>query len=157
MTTTYANRTCTSCGVRKPQPNMYQRETYVETAKSQTGISGATMFGVFSGDKKSGTQFRNWLFNNGQRTHKRKKKVWLCGVCAGVERPAKKVAVTAPKMPKSTANEDSETFVSADSKSKPNWLLIGFIVLMIAAAIDDCTGKSDNSKKQPTTNAQNSP
>lgn len=95
---TYTNRTCCKCGIRKPQPQMYQREIYVETGKSKTGISGATLFGAFvAGDKKSGTQFRNWMFNNGQRTYKRKKQVWMCGVCAGVQRPAKKVAVEAPQ------------------------------------------------------------
>lgn len=92
---TYTNRTCCKCGIRKPQPQMHQREIYVETAKSQAGISGATMVGVFSGDKKSGNQFRSWLFNSGQRTYKRKKQVWMCGVCAGVQKPAKKVAVQA--------------------------------------------------------------
>jgi hypothetical protein len=62
---------------------MYQKEVYVETGKSKTGISGATLFGTFAGDKKSGSQVRNWLFNNGQRTYKRKKVVWLCGSCSG--------------------------------------------------------------------------
>jgi hypothetical protein len=80
---TYANKTCTNCGIRKPQPEMYQKEVYVETGKSKTGISGATLFGTFAGDKKSGTQVRNWLFNSGQRTYKRKKVVWLCGSCSG--------------------------------------------------------------------------
>jgi hypothetical protein len=80
---TYANKTCTNCGIRKPQPEMYQKEVYVETGKSKTGISGATLFGTFAGDKKSGSQVRNWLFNNGQRTYKRKKVVWLCGSCSG--------------------------------------------------------------------------
>ena len=159
---TYANRICSHCGIRKPQPQMYQREVYAETGKSQTGISGATLFGTFvAGDKKSGAQFRNWLFNNGQRTYKRKKKVWLCGVCAGVERPVKQVAVTAPKRPEkwidtNPTKNNVEPVVSDAPKKKRNWWLIGFFVLMIAAAIDDYTGKS-NKSQQPTTNTQTSP
>ena len=80
---TYANKTCVNCGIRKPQPEMYQKEVYTETGKSKTGISGATLVGTFFGDKKSGTQVRNWMFNSGQRTYKRKKVVWLCGSCSG--------------------------------------------------------------------------
>lgn len=163
---TYANRICSTCGIRKPQPQMYQKEVYVETGKSQTGISGATLVGVFLGeDKKSGTQFRNWLFNNGQRTYKRKKKVWLCGICSGNERPVKQVAETAPKrqekqidtVPVQVAKEVPEPAVSSAPKSKWNWWIIGFLVLMLAAAIDDCTGKSKKSQKQATTTSQSSP
>lgn len=159
---TYANRTCSKCGVRKPQPNMYQREVYVETAKSQSGISGATMFGVFAGDKKSGNQFRSWLFNSGQRTYKRKKTVWLCGVCAGVERPAKQVAVTASKRPEkwtdTTNKGTSEPTVSAaptGKKSVLKWWLISLLVLSFMGSM-----VNDNNKKkaaQQTTTSQTSP
>lgn len=158
---TYANRTCSHCGIRKPQPNMYQREIYVETAKSQTGISGATMVGLFAGNKRSGSQFRNWLFNNGQRTYKRKKNVWLCGVCAGVERPAKRVAEPAPKKQVSEptkATPSPAVFAAPEAKtSKWKWWVIGFVLLMVAAAIDESNGKSKKSQKQPTTNSQTSP
>jgi len=132
---TYANRTCAQCGIRKPQPQMYRSETYVENAKSQTGISSATMVGVFSGDKKSGSQFRNWLFNSGQRTYKRKKTVWLCGICSG-----------------------QEIDPVARKKSRRRWkFFIGFFVLaMISNAI---IGEDNNPKKssQQSIKTQSSP
>jgi hypothetical protein len=79
---TYATRSCNQCGVRKPQPEMKQTEMYVKTGKSKTGISAATVVGIFAGNKKSGNSFRSWLFNSGQRSYTRKKTVWLCNSCA---------------------------------------------------------------------------
>lgn len=137
---TYTNRTCCKCGIRKPQPQMYQREIYVETGKSQTGISGATLFGVFvAGDKKSGAQFRNWMFNNGQRTYKRKKQVWMCGVCAGVQRPAKKVAVETPQ----SAAESTPSKKGMSTGAKWFWSIV---VLLALVGIF-----GDDTKKNPTT------
>lgn len=78
---TYTKRACHSCGIRKIQPEMHQKEMYVETGKSKAGVSGATFFGSASGDKKSQRAVNNWLFNSGQRTYLRKRKVWLCGSC----------------------------------------------------------------------------
>lgn len=77
----YTNRTCHVCGIRKPQPQMFNKEIYTEVAKSKTGVSGATFVGSMLGDKKSSKSINSWLFNSGQRTYKRKKKVWLCGNC----------------------------------------------------------------------------
>ena len=136
---TYTNRTCCKCGVRKPQPQMYQREIYVETAKSQAGISGATMFGVFAGDKKSGNQFRSWLFNSGQRTYKRKKQVWMCGVCAGVQKPAKKVAVEATKV----AGSSDAPKQGMSTGKKWFW---GIVILCFLGAVF-----GDHDKKKSTT------
>ena len=78
----YATRTCTRCGVRKPQPEMVQKEVYVETGKSKAGVSGATWAGMMMGDKKSENSINRWLFNTNQRTYKRKKQLWLCKPCA---------------------------------------------------------------------------
>lgn len=78
---TYTNRTCHECGIRKPQPQMVSKEIYVETGKSKTGVSGATFVGSMLGDKKSSNSIGSWLFNSGQRTYKRKRKVWLCSGC----------------------------------------------------------------------------
>lgn len=137
---TYTNRTCCKCGIRKPQPQMYQREIYIETAKSQAGISGATMFGVFAGDKKSGNQFRSWLFNSGQRTYKRKKQVWMCGVCAGVQKPAKKVAVEAKEV--AGSSDAPKQGMSTGKK----WFWSIFVILLLIGAIQD-----NNNKKKSTT------
>jgi len=94
--TKYAIRTCHSCGVRKPQPEMFRDETYVETGKSVAGVSKSTWFGVLLGDSKSVNSINRWIFNTNQRTYKRKKQVWVCGECSGrahfghsMSRPAK--------------------------------------------------------------------
>lgn len=80
--TRYTNRTCTQCGIRKPQPEMVQKETYVETGRSKSGVSKATWLGMALGDKKSANSVNRWLFNTNQRTYQRKKLVWLCSSCA---------------------------------------------------------------------------
>jgi hypothetical protein len=79
----YAKRTCSQCGIRKPQPDMYQQEVYTETGKSKAGVSGATWAGLLLGDTKSVNSINRWLFNTNQRTYKRKKLVWLCARCSG--------------------------------------------------------------------------
>lgn len=79
---TYTNRTCHSCGIRKPQPQMNQSIIYDEVGKSTTGVSAATWIGLGLGDKKSTRSVGSWLFNSGQRTYKRKKTVWLCDSCS---------------------------------------------------------------------------
>lgn len=79
----YAVRTCNKCGIRKPQPEMVQKELYVEVAKSQPGISLSTIIGREFNDKKSTKAYDKWFHNTSQRTYKRKKKVWLCKSCSG--------------------------------------------------------------------------
>jgi hypothetical protein len=83
---TYTNRTCHKCGIRKPQPEMHQIETYVETGKSKSGVSGATFIGTVLGDQKSANSVNRWLFNTNQRTYKRKRTAWSCGPCAKKEK-----------------------------------------------------------------------
>lgn len=77
----YTNRTCSDCGIRKPQPQMYQYETCVQVGKSKAGVSTSTIVGTFLGDKKSENAVNRWLFNTNQRNYKRKKTVWLCDSC----------------------------------------------------------------------------
>jgi hypothetical protein len=80
----YAIKTCSECGIRKPQPEMYREEVYSETGKSKGGISGATWVGsLIFNNKKSDRAISTWLFNSGQRTYRRKKTVWLCARCSG--------------------------------------------------------------------------
>ena len=158
---TYANRICTTCGVRKPQPQMYQKEVYVETGKSQTGISGATLAGVFlAGDKKSGKQFRDWMFNNNQRTYKRKKMVWLCGICSGNERPVQPVVVEAPRVVVPIAPSEPDTGATVTPKqgmsTGAKWFW-GIMLLALIGSIVDDNDKKKTTKNSPAAVTQSSP
>lgn len=152
---TYTSRTCCKCGIRKPQPQMYQRAVYVETAKSQSGISGATVFGVFAGDKKSGNQFRSWLFNSGQRTYKRKKQVWMCGVCAGVRGAVKQVAVEATK---ATGRPDTGSTVPQKQgmSTGAKWFW-GIMLLALVANVFNENDKKKSTTSPPAAVTQTSP
>lgn len=77
----YTKRTCNNCGIRKPQPQMYQREVTVKTGKSRQGLSKRTLMGALLGDNKSNNSLHSWVFNTNQRTYSRNKKVWLCDHC----------------------------------------------------------------------------
>lgn len=155
---TYANRICTNCGIRKPQPQMYQKEIYVETAKSQTGISGATLAGVFlAGDKKSGKQFRDWMFNNGQRTYKRKKNVWLCGICSGHEKAPKPVVVEAPKVVVPSERDTDATVVPKQGMSTRAKWFWGIMFLALIGSIVDDSDKKKTTTNSPAAVAQSSP
>ena len=79
----YANRTCHGCGIRKPQPEMYQKEIYVESGRSRAGVSKGTVLASVLGDKKAERQVYNSIWNTNQRTYQRKKNVWVCGSCRG--------------------------------------------------------------------------
>jgi hypothetical protein len=79
----YTKRTCAQCGIRKPQPEMFRKETYVETGNSRQGVSGRTFLGAMLDDSKSKKAVDSWLLNSNQRTYSRKKIVWLCGTCNG--------------------------------------------------------------------------
>lgn len=79
----YANRTCYKCGIRKPQPQMYQDVIYNEVGKSKASLSTATFVGSMLGDKASGRALNRWFWNSNQRTYKRKRTVWVCGSCSG--------------------------------------------------------------------------
>ena len=81
--TKYANRTCSNCGIRKPQPEMYRETTYVETGRSRPGVSKRTGIGFLLGEQKSTNSVVRWMFNTNQRTYQRKREVWLCGGCSG--------------------------------------------------------------------------
>lgn len=90
----YTNRTCHTCGARKPQPDMLRREIEVETGKSRATISTATWFGVAAGDKASVRAVKRAGFNNGERTYTRKKIIWVCRNCRA---PATDYNPPAPK------------------------------------------------------------
>ena len=154
---TYANRICTNCGIRKPQPQMYQKEIYVETGKSQTGVSAATWVGVFSGDKKSGNQFRSWLFNSGQRTYKRKKMVWLCGICSGHEKASNPVVVESPKVVVPSERDTDATVVPKQGMStRAKWFWSIMLLALIGSIVDD-SDKKKTRTNSPAAVTQSSP
>jgi len=62
---------------------MYQKEIYVESGRSRTGVSKGTVIASMLGDEKAGKQVYNSIWNTNQRTYQRKKKVWVCGSCRG--------------------------------------------------------------------------
>lgn len=79
----YTNRTCHNCGIRKPQPEMYQKEIYVESGRSRAGVSKGTVLASMLGDEKAEKQVYNSIWNTNQRTYQRKKNVWVYGSCRG--------------------------------------------------------------------------
>lgn len=79
----YATRTCHCCGIKQPQPHMYQVTAYVEAGRSKASVSTSTFVGSMLGDKKSGRAINSWLFNTNQRNYQRKRTVWACSDCKG--------------------------------------------------------------------------
>jgi hypothetical protein len=79
--TRYAIRTCQSCGVRKPQPEMIQKAIYEETGKSQSTVSKETFVGALLNDTRSKAALNRWAMNTSQRTYMKKKKIWMCSDC----------------------------------------------------------------------------
>ena len=80
----YAKKTCNSCGIRLPQPEMYRVEKEVYTGSSNTGLTKRAVFGSLVGNERSQRQVGKYLFSPNKRKYKRKREVWMCGDCAGV-------------------------------------------------------------------------
>ena len=81
--TNYAKRTCVGCGIRLPQPQMFQKEHFVRVANSRSGISIFTFLGALFGRKDSMRSIGKWFWNSNQRDYNRKKTSWVCGECGG--------------------------------------------------------------------------
>ena len=86
----YTNRTCCSCGIRKPQPEMIKKEVEVEVGKSVADIDGSTWLGVAAGDAASKRAVARSVFNSSQRTYTRKQTKWFCHDCAKPSKAATK-------------------------------------------------------------------
>lgn len=78
---TYAKKTCSQCGVVKPQPEMYQKKIAVKTGKSTSGFTASNYVGVMLGNKDAKRKFRQSLWSNNKRNYTRYKQVWLCNEC----------------------------------------------------------------------------
>jgi len=79
----YTTRACADCGIRLPQPEMFQREDFVRVGNSKSGISIFTFLGALFGRKDSARAIGKWLWNSNQRNYNRKKTLWVCGECSG--------------------------------------------------------------------------
>ena len=101
MVVKYTNRTCDTCGARRPQPDMIRKEVYVETGKSRATISSSTWFGVAGSDKASLRAVKRAMYNNGERTYTRKKTIWVCRNCRA---PSSNYVPPAPKKLASNTN-----------------------------------------------------
>lgn len=86
----YATRTCVSCGIRKPQPQMVHKEILVNTGNSRRGTTGSTWLGALAGNKKANRAIEQSLFNTQHRNYWRKRKVWMCPDCAKQYKAPKK-------------------------------------------------------------------
>lgn len=82
--TQYAKKTCNSCGIRLPQPEMHRVEKEVQSGSSNTGLTKRALFGAAIGNKKSTSSVGNFLFSPSKRNYKRRREVWMCADCAGV-------------------------------------------------------------------------
>jgi len=84
--TQYAKKTCNTCGIRLPQPEMYRVEKETRSGSSNTGLSKRTLFGAVIGNAKSEKALGKFLLSPSKRTYKRRREVWMCGDCAGISR-----------------------------------------------------------------------
>lgn len=80
----YAKKTCNCCGIRKPQYEMYRVNKEVNSGSSNTGLTKRSIFGSLIGNKKSQRQVGKFFLSPNKRNYKRKREVWMCGDCAGV-------------------------------------------------------------------------
>ena len=78
----YAKRTCNSCGIRLPQPQMHRVIKEVEVGHSKKGITNREIVGSFLGEKKAINSVQRSLFAPNKRTYTRKREVWMCPSCA---------------------------------------------------------------------------
>ena len=79
----YTTRTCSTCGVRLPQPDMHKVQISVQTGSSKRGVTAREFVGFFVGSSKSANSLGNWLFSPNLRKYTRNQTVWKCSNCAG--------------------------------------------------------------------------
>ena len=78
---TYTKRTCYSCGIRKPQPEMFRKSVSKVTSTYQRSLSGREVVGAVLGEKSSRRSVGNWLWAPNKRSRTSHRDVWVCANC----------------------------------------------------------------------------
>ena len=78
---TYAKRTCHSCGIILPQPEMSRETISVRAGSGNTGLSKRNVLGAALGNQGAIKRIFKFLFNPSKRVYARNKQVWLCPSC----------------------------------------------------------------------------
>lgn len=86
----YSKKTCHSCGIRLPQPDMIAKTIQVETGNSRKTLSGSELVFAALGNKKAQKAVGRTFTSPNKRRYVRNKDVWECYNCAGVETPEEK-------------------------------------------------------------------
>ena len=71
---TYANKTCSKCGIRKPANEMC-RVTQVVKTTSKSGVGKREVVGALLGNEKSQKKIQRVISSSNKRTHSRTKEV----------------------------------------------------------------------------------
>ena len=79
----YTKRTCHSCGIKLPQPDMQRTEINYTSGQSNTGLTKRTIIGSLFGEESSTRQLKKFFFSPNKRTYQRRSEVWVCGSCNG--------------------------------------------------------------------------
>jgi hypothetical protein len=80
--TQYSKKTCNSCGIRLPQPEMKRVNKKVRTGSSNTGLTKRALLGTAVGNKKSARSVGKFFFSPSKRNYKSNREVWMCKTCA---------------------------------------------------------------------------
>lgn len=75
----YTIRTCSCCGLRRPQPEMTSTTITTSAGQTRTTVSGATLLGAAIGSKSARRAVARGIFNAGGRQHFNTSTVWHCG------------------------------------------------------------------------------
>jgi len=82
----YANKTCNTCGIIKPAPEM-TRVIKTHTNVIKNTVTSRDVIGHLAGSKTSTKSLEKAIFSGGGRKSTRKTEVWSCYDCAGIESP----------------------------------------------------------------------
>jgi hypothetical protein len=124
----YTKRTCHSCGVRMPQPEMFRVSISKVTSSYQRSLSGREVVGAVFGEKSSQKSVRNWMWAPNKRSRTSYRDVWLCGSCN-----------SSPKPLMGNSNDANQTLIGA---------AIIFCVVFLALVANFSDSESSRSRTQ---------
>ncbi|MBF9052714.1 hypothetical protein LSUCC1028_00460 [Rhodobacterales bacterium LSUCC1028] len=134
---TYTKRTCYSCGIRKPQPEMFRKSVSKVTSTYQRSLSGREVVGAVLGEKSSRRSVGNWLWAPNKRSRTSHRDVWVCADCE-----------------KGFANAAGSS-LSSQSPSGDSWIglgmLTGVAVILFMVFVGE-TGSVDQNSAAPEAN-----